>query len=90
MALIFNSGLTRPCLPYKLDFSKLDTEGIDVLLNEFQNNVNIMGTGIPMMGRKLLRHGNPGWGRNEGNIFTLHFKTVLAEIMEYVLIKQYQ
>ena len=48
-----------------------------------------MGTGIPMMGRKL--HGNPGRGLvnffnvNEGNIFTLHFKTVLEEIVKYVL-----
>merc|ERR1712062_846558 len=40
-------------------------EGIDVLLNEFQNNVNIMGTGIPMMGRKLL-HGNLSWGLENG------------------------
>ena len=90
MALIFNFGLTRRCLPYKLDFSKLDTEGIDVLLNEFQNNVNIMGTGVPMMGRRLL-HENPGWGRDtEGNIFTLHFNSVLEEIMKYVLNKQYR
>ena len=49
-----------------------------------------MGTGVPMMGRKLL-HGNPGWGRDtEGNIFTLHFNSVLEEIMKYVLNKQYR
>lgn len=49
-----------------------------------------MGTGIPMMGRKLL-HGNPVRGRDtEGNIFTLHFNGVLEEIMKYVLNKNDQ
>ena len=48
-----------------------------------------MGTGIPMMGRKL--HRNPDWGRDkEGNIFTLHFKIMLEEIGKNVLNKQYQ
>ena len=43
-----------------------------------------------MMGRKLL-HGNPGWSPDtEGNIFTLHFNSVLEEIMKYVLNKQYR
>ena len=32
-------------------------EGVVVLLNEFENMVTASGTGVPMMGRKLRRHG---------------------------------
>ena len=32
-------------------------EGVVVLLNEFENMVTASGTGVPLLGRKLRRHG---------------------------------
>ena len=63
-------------------------EGIDVLLNEFENNVNIMGTGVPMMGRKLLRgpeggdtgDSSPHTGTGVVNIL---FDEMRVEIIKY-------
>ena len=59
-------------------------EGIDVLLNEFQNNVNIMGTGVPMMGRKLLNAEDEDADDDERHIYQLHFNQLRMEILKYI------
>ena len=63
-------------------------EGIDVLLNEFENNVNIMGTGVPMMGRKLThdsetRNTVPQFQLPD-SLFDLYFDELKIEILKYI------
>ena len=55
-------------------------EGIEVVLNEFQNMVTAMGTGMTMMGRDLDLH-------THNNIVSLHFQSLTNAVTQQLSIQ---